>query len=65
MAAIAGHYYCFDKYLNLLVEDLSGHWKEILGKHSNNQTDQRLVWPGSQSVTFDIVSRCFENKSNS
>ena len=23
---------------------------------------QRFVWPGPQSVTFDIVSRCFENK---
>ena len=25
---------------------------------------QRLVWPGSQSITFDIVSRHFENKNN-
>ena len=24
---------------------------------------QRSVWPGTKSVTFDIVSRCFENKS--
>ena len=26
--------------------------------------DQRSVWLGAQSVTFDIVSRCFENKNN-
>ena len=26
--------------------------------------DQRSVWPETQSITFDIVSRCFENKSN-
>ena len=25
---------------------------------------QRSFWPGSQSVTFDIISRCFENKNN-
>ena len=25
---------------------------------------QRFVWPGAQSVTFDIVSRCFENENN-
>ena len=27
-------------------------------------TYQRSVWPESQSVTFDIVFRCFENKNN-
>ena len=25
---------------------------------------QRSVWPETQSVTFHIVSRCFENKNN-
>ena len=26
--------------------------------------NQRSFWPGAQSVTFNIVSRCFENKNN-
>ena len=25
---------------------------------------QRFIWPGSESIIFDIVSRCFRNKNN-
>ena len=61
------YYYVIEK---LYVDGLkNGYW--ILDPFNytcaivNFYKKQRLVWPGSQSVTFDTVSRCrFENKNN-